>query len=486
MRILVLDDDRALRSELSSFLTLNGHEALLAADLAEATSILAAGGGAGPVDLVLADLFLGKDRGTDLLPDCTQVPVVVISGAGGVREAVAALKAGAWDFLEKPVDPDRLLGLLRNLDRGLQAERGLSALRQDWLAEHAAFAPGSPFALALAEAGKVASSPLSVLVTGPSGSGKEIIAKWIHYCSARSGGPFVAVNCAAVPPELAEAAFFGARRGAYTGADADRQGWFQAANGGTLFLDEVGDVAPSVQAKLLRAVECGEVQRLGSTQTERISLRLVSATNRDLSADCALGRFREDLYWRLAQATISVPALSQRKADIAALARFFLARAGGSASGSASGSARGSAKGDVSGSASGGARGEVSAAAASLDDDAIAWLEARAWPGNVRELRAFVERALWLSPGPRIGVADLEALDQRPPAANGASRQEMVRALPLVHLAEAKLSFEKAYVGRALDECDGSVARAALKLGILPNNLSRKIRELGIKGSREP
>ncbi|HUX36767.1 MAG TPA: response regulator, partial [Rectinemataceae bacterium] len=185
MRILVLDDDPSLRRELSVFLRAQGHEAIVAADLAEARDHIDKPGQR--PDIILADLFLGKERGTDILERAGRLPVVMISGAGGIREAVEAMKAGAWDFLEKPLDPDRLLGLLRNLDRELRAERGMAALREAWLAEHAAFAPGSPFEDALDEAAKVAPSPLSVLVQGPSGSGKEVIARWIHYCSPRSG-----------------------------------------------------------------------------------------------------------------------------------------------------------------------------------------------------------------------------------------------------------------------------------------------------------
>ena len=473
MRILVLDDDARLRAELASFLTLNGHGVLQAASLSEARALLGIQSeteAEGSVDLVLADLYLGMERGTDLLADAATTPIVMISGAGGIREAVDALKAGAWDFLEKPVDPDRLLGLLRNLDRGLNAERGMAAMRKTWLAEHAAFAPGSPFEAAMIDAGRVAVSPLSVLVTGPSGSGKEVVARWIHYRSPRSGGPFVAVNCAAVSPELAESAFFGARRGAYTGADTDRAGWFQAADGGTLFLDELGEIPLALQAKLLRAVECGEVQRVGATSVERVSLRIVSATNRDLTREIAAGRFREDLYWRLAQTSVRVPPLCERPRDVALLALFFLAKAQGA-----------------------GATGNR------FSPEALAWLEARAWPGNVRELRALVEKAAWLANGEQISAAELASLEEigRSRSPGQTTRPSLAANFPLdpsprgfieeaaekaiLTLKEAKEAFERAYVERTLSEFDGSVSKAALALDILPNNLSRKIKELGLR-----
>ncbi|MEI6386984.1 MAG: sigma-54 dependent transcriptional regulator [Spirochaetota bacterium] len=470
MRILILDDDATLRAELATFLSLNGHEPVLAANLAEARQILARdpswrpGSGRDPapaVDLVLADLYLGAERGSEILPVAGKIPIVMISGAGGVREAVDALKGGAWDFLEKPVDPDRLLGIIRNLSRNLAAERGIEALRQAWLAEHAAFSPGSPFEAALDEARRVGASPLSILVTGPSGCGKEIIARWAHYGSSRSGEAFVSVNCAAISPELADAAFFGARRGAYTGADTDRPGWFQAANGGTLFLDEIGEIPLATQAKLLRAVESGEVQRVGSTEPERVSLRIVSATNRDLAAEVRVGRFREDLLWRLAQAIIRVPALSGRRMDIAPLAAFFLERSRGSRSG-------------VPGIA--------------LSSDAMAWLESRSWPGNARELRALIERAAWLVEDHSIDAAFLARLsgdDNATSSLNaGLDRNIPIRqadsADSLLPLREARENFEQDHVRRALEAASGSVTGAAAILGMLPNNLSRKMRELGL------
>ncbi len=471
MRILIIDDDATLRAELATFLSLNGHESVQAANLAEARQVLARGPaprpglGRGPApDLVLADLYLGAERGSDILTETMAIPVIMISGAGGIREAVEALKNGAWDFLEKPIDPDRLLGIIRNLSRGLAAERSIEALRRAWLVEHAAFAPASPFEAALDEARRVGASPLSILVTGPSGCGKEIIARWAHYGSSRSGEAFVAVNCAAISPELADTAFFGARRGAYTGADSDRPGWFQAADGGTLFLDEVREIPQATQAKLLRAVESGEVQRVGSTEPERVSLRIVSASNRDLAAEVRLGRFREDLLWRLAQATIRVPPLSDRCQDIAPLAAFFLERARGSNSG------------------------------ITLSSDAMAWLESRNWPGNARELRAMIERAAWLVEDLHIDAAFLSRISSGNENANRlhmgiVSTIPVLRVDPvgsLLPLRDAREDFERTHVSRALEAAGGSVTAAAAILGMLPNNLSRKLKELGISRAAWP
>ncbi|HUX39289.1 MAG TPA: sigma 54-interacting transcriptional regulator, partial [Rectinemataceae bacterium] len=283
---------------------------------------------------------------------------------------------------------------------------------------------------------------------------------------------------------LAESLFFGSRRGSYTGADSDRPGWFQAAGDGTLFLDELGEIPLAVQAKLLRAVETGEVQRLGSTETERVSLRLVSATNRNLEAEAAEGRFREDLFWRLAQATIRVPPLAERRADIPILARWLLAKAGAGGFGPSALGASIAASGE--GACDDGP-------AIRFDEGALGWLEARDWPGNVRELWDLVERARWLlgdaQKGPWIGAADLASLattgarqETRHAAAPLSSKTEPSE--PLVHLRKAKLDFEKNYILRALTENKGSVTKTATALGLLPNNLSRRIGELGMTGEK--
>jgi transcriptional regulator with GAF, ATPase, and Fis domain len=262
-----------------------------------------------------------------------------------------------------------------------------------------------------------------------------------------------------VPEELAESAFFGSRKGAYTGSSSDRKGYFEAASGGTLFLDEVGETSLSLQAALLRAVETGEIQSVGAESSRRADARIVAATNRDLREEISGGRFREDLFWRLAQAQVALSPLADRRGEIRGLAAFLAAPM----------------------------RAQMGALAPELGEGALGYLEARPWPGNVRELRAFLERALWLAPqGSRIDAAYLAGLEQGPRASalRSPAAREAGASMPAAaakSLAEAKEDFERAYVAAALAEADGSVARAAELLGLLPNNLSRKIKELGLR-----
>jgi DNA-binding NtrC family response regulator len=493
MRVLVLDDEENVRKGLATFLGLSGYEAVAVADLASAREALArarpgrgaaageGGRGAEPFLAALADVYVGSEDGASLIGDgCgadgSRVPVVMMSGRAAVKDALAALKRGAYDFLEKPLDTDRLLAILRNLEREAAAERRVDALRETWREEHLFAAPGSGFAAVVEEAERIASSPLSVLVTGPTGSGKELVARWIHLSSPRSQGPFVAVNCSAIPAELAESAFFGYRKGSFTGAAADTPGYFEAASGGTLFLDEVGEIALPLQAKLLRAAESGEIQSVGGTRVERADVRIVAATNRDLAAEAAAGRFREDLFWRLAQATLRLPALAERGGELRDLAAFLAEPI----------------------------RTRIGPDAPRLGERALSYIEEREWPGNVRELRAALERGLWLAPrGGELSPADLAQRGAAPaPPSNGAAREpapgrgaaasdarpcgrqaELAAEVASgLSLAEAKAAFERAYVEKAVAAAGGSVARAAESLGLRPNNLSRKLRDLGIRG----
>ncbi|MGA2545366.1 MAG: sigma-54 dependent transcriptional regulator [Rectinemataceae bacterium] len=470
MRVLVVDDEENVRKGIATFLELSGHEAVGVEDLAAARSALMEGGpsaleSAAPFGAALVDVYIGTEDGASLLDFASErrlaSPIIMMSGKGTVKDAVAAVRKGAYDFLEKPLDTDRLLAILRNLERESAALRRLDAFSEAWLEEHVYIGKGSTLTAAFTTARKTAASPLSILVSGPTGSGKELVARWIHLCSPRSQGSFVPVNCAAIPPDLAESAFFGSRKGAFTGASSDRPGYFETASGGTLFLDEVGELDLSLQAALLRAVETGEIQPVGADRASRADARIVAATNRDLRGEIAAGRFREDLYWRLAQAHVVLPSLAERREDIRGLAEFLASPI----------------------------RSQMGHDAPTIGESALAYLESRPWPGNVRELRAFLERALWLAPpGTTIGAGYIAGLEASPPAQASLKAEAPHPGLPeeggheaIKNLAEAKEIFERAYVGRALAEAGGSVARAAELLGLLPNNLSRKLKELGLR-----
>jgi DNA-binding NtrC family response regulator len=469
MKVLVVDDEENVRKGIATFLSLSGYEAGEASNLAAARRALAEES----FGAALVDLYIGTEYGAELLDDANRSPsrsrVIMMSGKGSVKDAVDAVRRGAYDFIEKPLDTDRLLATLRNLERESATEARLEAFRSSWLGEHVYIEAGSELAEAFDAARRTAASPLSVLVTGPTGSGKELAARWIHLSSPRSQGPFVAVNCAAIPEELAESEFFGSRKGAFTGSVADRSGYFEAASGGTLFLDEVGELPVALQSSLLRAVESGEIQSVGASGAKRVDLRIVAATNRDLRAEIKASRFREDLYWRLAQSTVDLPSLDSRRNEIRGLS-LFLAEP---------------------------IRAQMGKDAPRLSFEALCYLESRPWPGNVRELRAFIERALWLAPrAADIGSDYLAAIENASAAKD--AHEEAARPAGLVSdmlsftpeksmasaklsLAEAKKNFERFYIEAALEEAGGSVAKAAQRLALLPNNLSRKLKELGIR-----
>ena len=446
--ILVVDDDGAYRDSMTEYLRVKGHQAVSSAEPLAAEAVK------NKFDLVLLDIMLAELNGLDVLDEycAAGISVAIVSGATDVAGAVRAIKAGALDVMEKPVDTRRLEIVLAMADRRAIAARGDAALRDAWLNEHLLADRDSRMAGLVAAAERAARTSLSILLHGPSGSGKEPLARWIHYRSLSASGPFVAVNCAAIPPELAESELFGHRKGAFTGAERDRPGCFREASGGTLFLDEVGELLPAIQAKLLRAIETGEIRAVGADASATVKVRIVSATNRDLKAECAAGRFREDLLYRLGQIPLAVPPLSDRREDIPLLAAFFarqLAGTGGSAP--------------------------------VFDSAALGYLREREYPGNVRELKSLVERAIALSPGPTISAQELKTLDSqgwtalRQPAAEApAALFDFSQSLPL---REAKRRMELVYLEQQVKQA-GSVVSAAQRLGILANNLSRRLAEL--------
>jgi DNA-binding NtrC family response regulator len=379
---------------------------------------------------VLADLRLPGMSGVDLLARLKErdpaLPVLLLTGHGTIDDAVSAMRLGALDFLTKPVEPDVIIARLRKaVERG-RIERERDRLRGP--GKIVAESPAMRGALRLIE--QVAAQPSTVLLTGESGTGKEVLAAYLHEKSPRRVGPFVKVNCAAVPAALFEAEFFGAVRGAYTGAGAGRAGWFAQANGGTLFLDEVGALAPEGQSKLLRALESGEVRPVGATETVRVDVRIVAATNEDLEKRRDAGTFRADLFYRLAVFPVRVPPLRERPADLEPLARRF-------------------------------------ASPLRLGGDAPAALRRHTWPGNVRELRNVIERARILAEGDEIAAADIEP--QIPSDPDDLDLKRRVADL------------ERDLFQRALRRTGGKKSQAARLLGIDPSNWAYHAKRLNLQ-----
>ena len=390
--------------------------------------------------------------------------VVMISGHATLANAVRAVKLGAYDLLEKPLDRERMLVTLRNaLERRAMA-REVAGLRAQADERFEMVGRSAPMQALYAQIVKVAATRARVLITGESGTGKELIARAIHRESALRKQEFVKVNCAAIPPELIESELFGHERGAFTGATARKRGHFEVADGGTIFLDEIGDMIPSAQAKVLRVLQSGEFTRVGGEQTLKVEVRVIAATNRDLQADVAAGKFREDLYFRLAVVPLRAPPLRDRADDIPLLCAAFVEA-----------TAR-----------------ENGMRPKPISDEAVATLADYPWPGNVRELRNVIERLVILSEE-TIGLGDLPEeivaeveRHRREQAAGGVAgtanlpRIELppeARALPL---REFRDHVERDYIRARLDDNGWNISRTAGLLGIERTNLHKKMRALGI------
>ncbi len=452
--ILVTDDEAALRKTLSSVLEDEGYRVSPAGTREEARAVLAAD----PPDLVLLDVWLGEEDGLGFLEEIAKEPdppaVVVMSGHGTIETAVRALKAGAFDYIEKPFSLDRVLTVAGNALRQRALERENRELRER-VSSQTELVGSSPAMVQLRElVARVAPSEGWVLISGENGTGKELVARAIHQASLRARGPFVDVNCAAIPDTLIESELFGHERGAFTGALTLRKGKFEQAAGGTLFLDEVGDMAPGTQAKVLRVLQERAAVRVGGSRSISLDVRVVSATNRDLAGMIQEKLFREDLYYRLNVVQIPVPSLRERREDIPALVGHFVGLLCRD---------------------SGHRRKEFSR-------EALARLSAHSWPGNVRELKNLVERLLILVPGPVVQEGDLRGMIPEPVFALDPQKET---TLPELSLRAARDRFERDYVREILDRCGGNIARAAQRLGVDRTSLHRKIRQWEEGGERE-
>src|SRR6266545_3326483 len=461
-QLLLVDDDRAVLYALSEVLRERGHQVVAVTSGREALAAL------DQADAVLTDLAMPEMDGMQLLSaalarDAT-LPIVLLTAHGSERVAVSAMKAGAYDYLRKPFDIDEVAVVM---ERALEARRlrlenrRLSAER---VMGRRIVGESAAMRRLLDAAALVARRDVTVLVRGETGTGKEFLTALLHAHSARASRPLVRFNCAAIPAELAEAELFGHARGAFTGAHAARRGFFAEADGGTLVLDEIGDLPVGVQAKLLRVLQEGEIQPVGSGRIEKVNVRIVASTNRDLAAEAAAGRFREDLYYRLAVVEIVVPPLRERREDIPALAHEFARRYAD--------------------------RFELEELR--LAPDLIDALTRADWPGNVRQLENTIARLAALSPGGEVGLSDLDmaggprpgaAPIAKPAADAGAPDEEPSGAEgggP--SLREQVEAFERNVIARALAAAAGNQSETARRLGVSRVTLIDKLKKYGLSG----
>jgi DNA-binding NtrC family response regulator len=465
--ILIVDDEKNIRRALRMVLEGEGYTVLEAASVAEAEPIL---GSNQRIDLVLLDVKLGKDNGLDFLrtikaraddsdramgydPD---VPVVMISGHATIEDAVQATRLGAFDFLEKPLDRNRVVVTARNaLERRVLA-REVNQLRRAVDSRYELLGSTPVMTELRRQISKVAPTRSRVLITGDSGTGKELIARAIHRNSSVSDGPFVKVNCAAIPPELIESELFGHERGAFTGAIAKKRGLFEVADGGTIFLDEIGDMAAPAQAKVLRVLQTGEFSRVGGEKTLKTDSRVLAATNRDLEQMVTKGTFREDLFFRLNVVPIRSPDLNERTDDLPLLVESFIRECCD----------------------------ENGFAYKDIDAAVVIRLKAYEWPGNVRELRNVVERLVIMSDDmiterdlpPYLGGPRAPSAEKRATTSGGFDISEFGDR----SLREFREEVETAFIRHKLAEFEWNISRTAQALGIERTNLHKKLRALGI------
>jgi NtrC-family two-component system response regulator AlgB len=443
VNILIVDDEASLRRTLRTTLETMGHQISEARDDGEALDIL----GHRLFDVAFLDLRLGQKQGLDLLPELLRLApglqIVVITAFATIETAVEAIRRGAVDFLPKPFTPDNLRVVLDRIVRFRQLQLRMEELEdqvRSVIPEANLSTQDPAMQQALDIAFKVAGSEATVLIRGESGTGKAIVARAIHARSPRAAGPFLTVHCPSLSAELLESELFGHVRGAFTGAVRNTEGKVAAAEGGTLFLDEIGDLPPALQPKLLRLLQERRFERLGETRTRASNVRIVAATNRDLTAETASGRFREDLLYRLNVIELTLPPLRQRPNDVLPLAnhllQFFARQSGKSLAG--------------------------------FNVEAEAAVKRYPWPGNLRELRNAVERAAILAAGPEIGLADLPASIGLPPRAG----VEVGASVTLDQL-------EVEHIRRVL-AATGTNEEAASVLGIDPSTLYRKRKRYGL------
>jgi DNA-binding NtrC family response regulator len=482
-KILVADDEQNLRRVLVAMLRRDGHEVVQAASGVEAIDRLS------EVDVVITDLRMPGADGMEVLRTASkafpQVPVIMITAYGSVGQAVEAIKAGAFDYIEKPFEQDSIRTIV---------EKAIGQAAANRMAPRQALYPASDpeqtgrFGLVGQSAEiqtifkvieQVADTPSTVLITGESGTGKELVAKALHEHGSRKTGPFIKINCAAIPKNLMESELFGYEKGAFTGATSSKPGRFELADGGTLFLDEIGEIPVEMQVKLLRAIQESEFERVGGLKTIKVNVRLVTATNRDLEQETQRGHFREDLYYRLNVVPLQIPPLRKRTGDIRLLVAHIIKKFNE----------------------------RLKKTIAGISDDALAALEAHSWPGNIRELENVLERTILFTKGDRIERSDLQLGSASDPAPHAhppmgtstttgpippITEDDLEDSGPTEHAGSPSGSLkdivraetsrvERELIVKALDETGGNVTQAARLLKISRKSLQMKMKEFGLR-----
>ena len=448
-RILVVDDDPFVRESLREILEHHGYEVLEAGDGKTALDIL----DQEPLELLLLDLQLPRVSGMEVLRQVADrqldIRVVIISGEGSIPTAVRTMKLGAYDFIEKPLDAQKTLLTIQAAIEELSRRRSRVRSEEEVRSRYGMCGTSQAMQSVYETIDRAAATRAKVLVLGESGTGKEMVARAIHRLGPRSKERFVAINCAAIPEDLIESELFGHVEGAFTGARASHKGRFEQADTGTLFLDEVGDMSLMTQAKVLRAIEESQVQRVGGEHPIDVDVRIIAASNRALAADVQEGNFREDLYYRLSVIKLTIPPLHQRREDIRELAEYFLDLC--------------SRENDVG--------------APPLTPAATTVLVEHDWPGNVRELRNVIERLVVFDDGGKIGPNDVRAAIETDESPDSPDRPTDLR--------EARSRFEREFITASLLAHDWRIQDTAESLGINRSHLWKKMRQLNIEVSEE-
>jgi len=447
--VLIVDDEKNILSTLSRALRIEDYEV----DVAGSAPMALEKSATKAYDLILVDVMMPEMDGITMLRELrnlgNEVPVIVMSGHGTIDTALEATRLGAKDFIEKPIASERLLLSLEHALELTRLEKENEELRQATGAADGLLGDSTPMRQLKEQIALAANANAPVLVAGERGTGKELVARAIHLGSKRADGPYEKLNCAAVPAELIESELFGHESGAFTGATKQRKGKFERASGGTLFLDEVGDMPSNMQAKLLRVLQEGEIERVGGSELLNVDVRVVAATNKPLRKEIEEGRFRADLYDRLNVLPLRVPPLRERSEDIGLLAAHFLRQA------CQNNDRRGK----------------------SLSDGAMKLLQKYDYPGNVRELRNLVERIVILTPGDQITETDARAL--LPIAGGGGGGGGYYR--PATALKSIMEEVERDLITRALEHHQGHITNTAADLGLERSHLYKKMKALGVK-----